>query len=1180
MMSPAQPDLCSRQVAAPFGRILAARLRAASPSNERTLIHSGAIAARERGGTLRVERSAVRGSLLHTVMFTLGVCLGGSPVLAMPSAPEGVLESGAPSFVVLGSEALGLSTGPIDIQLLPDGRVVVVSQRELAFGDGVRWETFRGEEGEPTIFGSVAIDTDGTIYAGIESGFGRIELRAGGHWGIAPAVSLPEETGARNATLVSVVTFPDHWYWYGGSGPIVSWRPGLTPQTVGNRAAVLRILSLEGKVFVSDESSGGLYQLTAEGRTEHVGTADMVVSNSVTCATSFGPGQLLVGTGSAGLKLFDGKTFRPFGQPGLIGRGLRITDLCPVGESYFAAAIDTVGIIFFDREGRMVQVLERSLDHRLGRVKRLLYTRTGVLWALMNDGVARVEFPSPISHFEPLVPSGLRYAQPLRHAGRLWMLADGRAMRGIYDDSDRLERFEDDTPPGRFLFTMTAVDDHLFGSNDEGTYLYEDSEWKLILPGVINARVGVAPSSKDGMYYVARGEYGTIQHSTEGHTARRIPMPDLGDSYGAVIDSAGIGWVELGTSRVGRIDPHGEMPVLKILGADEGIVTGWVEIYVLDGIARFHAASRLQRFDDSQQKFVEDQELLARLPQLATAGGRPTTDSLGRLWYTADGAAQLIDRTEAGGDRPVPIMPVGFAPTSYTPEDDGIIWMYATGRLARMDLRMPEPPVSPLRALITSVQFSASNRQVFAPGAALAPIDYAENSLVIHFAAPANPFAVPVTFEVLLEGAGTQWISTGAVGSAAFNRLKEGNYVFHVRPVVEGTMPGTEAQVQFTVRPPWFRTPLAWASYAVATVGIFAFAIWLSSFLQRRENERLERLVTERTGELQTTNDRLAQQIEETLEKSVALSVSEERYRLLNADLEIHVQDRTAELEHAHKQLLISSRQAGMAEVAIGVLHNVGNVLNSVNVSSTLVRETLHNSEITTLSRVAGLLRDRAGDMDAFLTTDPKGRLVPGFVVQLADQLAKEHALLHAEHEHLARNVEHIKGIVAMQQTYARVSGVIEKVRLADLVGDALQMHAVGFARHGVEVVRDYADVPLALIDQHKVMQILVNLINNAKHSLAEAHRVDGRITVKISRCAADRFQIAVTDNGVGISAENLTRVFSHGFTTRRDGHGFGLHSGANAAREMGGSLRVESAGAGLGATFTLELPVKPNESP
>jgi signal transduction histidine kinase len=279
-------------------------------------------------------------------------------------------------------------------------------------------------------------------------------------------------------------------------------------------------------------------------------------------------------------------------------------------------------------------------------------------------------------------------------------------------------------------------------------------------------------------------------------------------------------------------------------------------------------------------------------------------------------------------------------------------------------------------------------------------------------------------------------------------------------------------------------------------------------------------------------------------------------------------------LAAVNRELMVASRQAGMAEVATGVLHNVGNVLNSVNVSATLLRETLQSSEVATLGRVAELMRSRNGDLGNFLTTDPKGRLIPGLVIQLADHLAKEHAVLHAEHEQLARNVEHIKEIVAMQQSYARLSGVLEKVGIADVLDDALKINVGGLARHGVEVVREFAEVPPVTVDKHKVMQILINLIHNAKYAVDESDRADRRITLGIGLSGANRVRISVADNGVGIPPENLTRIFSRGFTTRRNGHGFGLHSGAIAAREMGGALRAESGGAGQGATFILELPI------
>ena len=280
------------------------------------------------------------------------------------------------------------------------------------------------------------------------------------------------------------------------------------------------------------------------------------------------------------------------------------------------------------------------------------------------------------------------------------------------------------------------------------------------------------------------------------------------------------------------------------------------------------------------------------------------------------------------------------------------------------------------------------------------------------------------------------------------------------------------------------------------------------------------------------------------------------------------------ELELLNKRLLESSRLAGMAEVATGVLHNVGNVLNSVNVSSTLICNHVRASRTSRLKDVILLLNQNSNDLASFLTNDPKGKIIPSYLTNLAERLVQEQQELLKELELLVKNIEHIKEIVAMQQNYARVSGIIETLSIKSLVEDALQMHNAALARHGILVVREYQDVPMISMDKHKVLQILVNLIRNAKYAMDASARRDKRLTVSIRMNSENFVELSVTDNGIGISQENLTRIFSHGFTTKRDGHGFGLHSGANAAREMGGRLYARSEGSGLGATFVLELPV------
>ena len=335
--------------------------------------------------------------------------------------------------------------------------------------------------------------------------------------------------------------------------------------------------------------------------------------------------------------------------------------------------------------------------------------------------------------------------------------------------------------------------------------------------------------------------------------------------------------------------------------------------------------------------------------------------------------------------------------------------------------------------------------------------------------------------------------------------------------------------------------------------------------------DELGRLIdafNEMLGQIQQ-QDAALQQARDHLEQRV-----QERTRELQTEVQERKEAETR-LESTHQQLLDVSRQAGMAEVATGVLHNVGNVLNSVNVSASLVEGQLRKSKVSSLTRAVTLLKEHAADLAAFLTHDPKGKGFPGFLEQLASVLTTEQATALAEIDLLKKNIEHIKEIVVMQQSYSKVSGLTENLNLTDLVEDSLRFNENSLDRHDIKLVREFSTVPPVTVEKHKVLQILVNLVRNAKHACEAVDRPDKQVTVRIAQ-ADGRAQIVVRDNGVGIPPENLTRIFAHGFTTKKNGHGFGLHSGALAARELGGDLSVASDGVGRGATFTLELPWQP----
>ena len=271
--------------------------------------------------------------------------------------------------------------------------------------------------------------------------------------------------------------------------------------------------------------------------------------------------------------------------------------------------------------------------------------------------------------------------------------------------------------------------------------------------------------------------------------------------------------------------------------------------------------------------------------------------------------------------------------------------------------------------------------------------------------------------------------------------------------------------------------------------------------------------------------------------------------------------------------MIVASRQAGMAEVATGILHNVGNVLNSVNVSASLVGDSLQRFRVENLSKAASLLREQDGNLSRFLTDDPRGRALPGYLRDLAKAMADNRRNLQDEVKSLIKQIDHVKTIVALQQDYARSSSLTENLDPVEVMEDAVQINRAAYERHGINLVRQYETPPPVFADRHKVLQILINLLSNAKYALAAAAAEDRRVVLRIHQVDGDRVRFEVADTGVGIAPENLERVFTLGFTTRAGGHGFGLHSGANAAKEMGGQLFVISKGLNEGATFILELP-------
>lgn len=319
-------------------------------------------------------------------------------------------------------------------------------------------------------------------------------------------------------------------------------------------------------------------------------------------------------------------------------------------------------------------------------------------------------------------------------------------------------------------------------------------------------------------------------------------------------------------------------------------------------------------------------------------------------------------------------------------------------------------------------------------------------------------------------------------------------------------------------------------------------------------------------------NERVAEKVE-TLAKS-----NTEQKRLI-AKLEEQnriITKQADDLESAQKQLLDTARRAGMAEIATSVLHNIGNILNTAVTSTVVVNEVVQGSRLSTLNKLSDLIKSHEDNFSDYVRDDPKGRQIPKFLAQLVGALGDEHRRVSEKIGAISESHGYIVKIISLQQSYAGVSGVKERIPLATAVEEVAELYVDSFDRHQIKLtIQKDDDLPIVLLERSKFLQIVMNMLQNARDALRTIDREKRKIIVGLTTRGTDSVGIAVTDNGSGIKDSDLNHIFNYGFTTKSDGHGFGLHGCANLATELGGKLQAKSDGPGKGATFELILPIK-----
>lgn len=281
-------------------------------------------------------------------------------------------------------------------------------------------------------------------------------------------------------------------------------------------------------------------------------------------------------------------------------------------------------------------------------------------------------------------------------------------------------------------------------------------------------------------------------------------------------------------------------------------------------------------------------------------------------------------------------------------------------------------------------------------------------------------------------------------------------------------------------------------------------------------------------------------------------------------------ESKAAELSN---QLIIAARRAGMTDIATSVLHNVGNISNSVNTSISVILNDITKSKLSHLKEVVKIIDEHTKSLQA---QDDKLSQALQYASLLGEVWEEDKNNVVNEIMSLQKNMDYINKIITTQQSLSDSIGMIEEISIQDIINDALTINKSAANRNNIEIIQNFKLNKKAHVDRVKLLQILTNLIKNSVDSLTECKKDNKKIIVSLQEKEDKTFVIQVIDNGIGISFENKNKIYNYGFTTKKDGHGFGLHTSSLAAKEMGGLLVAESEGENLGATFSLTLPLEP----
>ncbi|MDQ8203539.1 ATP-binding protein [Pelagicoccus sp. SDUM812003] len=1073
------------------------------------------------------------------------------------------------------------------IAISRDGHVYYCDQSWLFFYDGADWHKVYDNSGQKKIT-ALYWDQDGTVYA---SGYNEIcELTLDENNQVALRDLAPPEELNITQKLETITKHGDIVYFRGrrnfvsydtrtGEADVHAFDTWITNGFILEGVYYIvkdnnEIFRYENKQFVP-----AIPELTSIVDQREITISSTEVDED---------GSLIMASERRGIFRWDGQTLEPayrnfHPKPEYLLREIKLLE-----NGRLIVATLGGGIIVLDKSGNTLDHFDKSIDYRFQSARSITIDQSGAIWATFSSSIAKILLDSELTPIDEHLRPSLFYATQHLFEGDLYVRSFYKLYRAYYDENDRISGFEEVLADQDFeVWSVTVgtdgmyintADDGLFRwSNDTLTSLSDSAEFDRLVEPARRPDLLVGGNGKEIVLYRKAGD-------------ELIELDRAANPVGFVNrmeeDAEGNLWLEYGFNHTGRVRIEDERLLLDVYTLDDGLpAKEWITIWMHQGKAYYTHSQGIITLDQETGRFVHANFMQEIDPDFEMGIERAFTDPEGNLWISARGKNLIYWRQDDGSYRldENALSEIGEPYFEFLTTFDGGEALIMTSfeffhyRPDPSATRTSAPPPQTIIAQIRSASDDTIHFNTIGLGSTPQSRDfnYSQNSLSFNVANKFSYSTRSPKFQYILEGftgassesSDTQWTSDSSV---YYTNLNPGSYTFKVRAQLGNGEVSPWTSYAFSIKPPFYQTYLAYAIYLVILLLIVQISVELYSKRLKRQNLRLEGMVAERTQEIESKNLELENKNEELASQSDELSRKASQ-----------LADALDQLRSAQDQLLATARTAGRAEVATNVLHNVGNVLNSVNIGLSNLSRSMEKSRIGRLKQVSKMLNAHRENLAEYLTTDEKGVQVPAYLDKLADALGNELSDFSLELRQIGQNIEHIKRIITAQQAHAKTIGIVSRIDVSELLDSALAITLDDSDPLRLSIRKDYPGELAIESDKHQLLEVLINLIKNAKESILERGPDQGEITIGFSKLAdAEQVEIRIADNGLGIASEHLKKLFSHGFTTKSEGHGFGLHSCANTIKNLGGRLRIDSEGLGKGAVANIHLPLKAQKPP